>query len=99
MVTDYGEIAVGTVAAAIGATPHRQTRLIERRRHSPSFQHRGIGQRDVRWGAVPLGGKAKRRVICPTDATAPIDKGVEHEIQKLVPELEADPLRASGGLA
>ena len=99
MAADDGEIAGGAIAAAIGATPDRPARLIERRRHSWSFQHRGIGQCDLRWGVVARGRKAKRRVICPADATAPIDEGIEHQVEELVGKLECDLLRAGRGFA
>ena len=50
-------------------------------------------------GVVALGRKAKRRVIGPADATAPIDEGIEHQIEELVGELECDLLRAGRGFA
>ena len=99
MTADDSEIAGGAIAAAIGATPHRPARLIDRRRHSRSFEHRGIGQCDLRWGVVARGRKAKRRVICAADATAAIDEGIEHQIEELVGELECDLLRAGRGFA
>ena len=99
MAADHGEIAGGAVAAAIGATPHRPARLIDRRRHSWCFQHRGIGQCDLGRHVVALGRKAKRRVIGAADAAAPIDEGIEHQVEELVGELEGDLLRAGRGFA
>jgi hypothetical protein len=91
MAAGNGDIAAGAVAAAIGATPCRPARLIDRRQRCAwLLEHRGIGG---------FGGKAERRMVGATDAAAPIDEGVEHHVEKLIGELECDLLRAGRGFA
>src|SRR5215510_333964 len=100
MAADDGDIAAGAVAAAIGATPYRPARLIDRCRLGRRLQHLGIGERDVLRQVFAFGSKAKRRMVAAAaDPAAPIDEGVEHHIEKLIGELECDLLRASRGLA
>jgi hypothetical protein len=95
----HGEIAGGAVAAAIGSTPHGPARLIDRHRLRRRLQYRGIGVGNVGRHGFAFGRKAERRVICPSDATAPIDEGVEHQVEELVDKLESDFLRAGRGFA
>ncbi len=99
MAADIGEVAAGLVAAAVGATPHRPARLIDRRRLGRRFQHRGVGVGDIGRHGVALGCKAERGVIGAADPAAAIDEGIEHQIEELVGELESNLLRAGRGFA
>jgi len=101
MAADDGDIAAGAVAAAIGATPYRPARLIDRRQRCAwLLEHRGIGERNFGRHSFAFGGKAERRMVgAAADPAAPIDEGVEHHVEKLIGELECDLLRASRGLA
>ena len=97
---DHGEIAAGAVAAAIGAAPRRPARLVDRWQGLlRCLEHRGIGERDLGRRVVALGRKAERGVIGTADAAASVDEGIEHQIEELVGELEADRLRAGRGFA
>ena len=99
MAADHGQIAVGAVAAAEARAPHRPARLIDRHRLGRRLEHRGIGKRDLRRHAFALGRKAERRMVGAADPAAAIDEGIEHQVEELVAELEADLLRAGCGLA
>src|SRR5262249_3691307 len=101
MAADNGDIAAGAVAAAIGATPYRPARLIDRRQRCAwLLEHRGIGERNFGGHSFAFGGKAERGMVgAAADPAAPIDEGVEHPVEKLIGELEADLLRAGGGFA
>ena len=97
---DDGKIAAGAVAAAIGAAPCGPARLVDRRQGLlRCLEHRGIGERDLGRRAVALGRKAERGMIRAADAAASIDEGIEHQVEELVGELEADALGAGGGFA
>ena len=96
---DHGEVAGGAVAAAIGAAPHRPARLVDGHRLGRRLEHRGIGERDLGRHGVALGRKAERGVIGAADAAAAIDERIEHQVEELVGELEADLLRAGRGFA
>jgi len=97
---DHGLITARAVAAAIGTAPCGPARLIDwwqgllRR-----LEHRGISERDLRRHGVALRREAERGAIGAADAAASVDEGIEHQVEELVGELEADALRAGGGFA
>jgi hypothetical protein len=99
MAADHREIASGAVAAAIGTTPHRPARLIDRHRLGRWLEHRGIGVGNVGRHGLALGRKAERRMVGAGDPATTIDEGIEHQVEELIGELEADFLRAGRGLA
>jgi hypothetical protein len=97
---EHRRIAVGLVAAAIGAAPRGPARLVCLRLHRRRLEHRGIGEGDVGGQRrVALGGKAERGAARAGDAAASVDERIEHQVEELAPHLEAGLLRAGRGLA
>ena len=99
MAADHGKVAAGAVAAAIGAAPSCPARLVDRQGLLRYLEHGSISERDLGRHAVALGRKAERGVLRTADAAASIDEGVEHQVEELVSDLEADALGAGSGFA
>ena len=95
---DHREIAVGTIAAAIACAPHGPA-LLEGGRLRRCLEHLRVGERDVLRQRRAFRRKAERWPVDTADPGAPVDEGIEHQVQELIGELEADFLRAGGGFA
>src|SRR5262249_41515487 len=111
MAADDGYIPRRAISAALGTGPCRPAWLIDRReRRSRLLEHRGIGERNRRRHRFALGceaerrgprfavaRKAKRRLVGAANPATAVDEGIEHQVEKLVGELEGDLLRARRG--
>jgi hypothetical protein len=92
----HREIACAAIAGAIACAPHAPA-LLEAWRLRRLFQYLCISERNVVGQLFALGRKADRGAT--ERVAAHVDEGIEHHVEELVGELEADLLRAGGGLA
>src|SRR6516164_5113268 len=98
MAADHGHVARRAVAAAVACTPNAPA-LLECHWLGWRLEHLGISERDVVRQFLALRRKAERGAGRAGDAAPAIHERVEHQVEELALHLEADLLRAGGGLA